>query len=875
MSEPLSQVKRALQAIRVLQGRVRELEQGRREPIAIVGLGCRFPGARDPESYWSLLSEGRDAVVEVPADRWDGDAYFDPDPQAPGKMYTRLGGFLDRVDGFDAPFFGISPREAAAIDPQHRLLLEVTWEALEHAALAPERLYGGSTGVFVGLSGFDQALLTTRRPERLDAYFTSGNTLNMAAGRLSHVLGLTGPSMVVDTACSSSLVAVHLACQSLRLGECELALASGVSLMIAPEPTIGACKSQMLSPSRGCRVFDAAADGYVRGEGCGVVVLKPLPRALADGDRVLAVIRGSAVNQDGPSGGLTVPNGQAQQAVIREALEQAAAEPADVSYVEAHGTGTPLGDPIELEALAAELGAGRDPERPLRVGSVKANIGHLEAAAGIAGLIKLVLSLERREIPLQPFFAQPNPRVPWDRLPLAVPRRTETWPATGGPRIAGISSFGFSGTNAHAIVEQAPATPRPESPAAGLQLLTLSARGRGALERLAAAWADELAPAGSGPRASLADIAANANAGRSHFAYRLAVLAESRREAARRLLRVAEGSDADLVRRIGSRAAPRIVFRFAPGNGEASLPSPALVAGQPALREALAGVDATLRSLSGRGLDEELEAGGSGRGAETARAALVYMLAQLWRSWGVVPVAVRAEGALAHAAAAFAGEVGIDEALRRVWQQAPASPLGEEPPAGDEQVLEIRPQGFDRRTRLESLAALYLGGAAVDWGAVHGERWRRLALPTYPFERQSYPLPADPGSDPAELSAELRPLAAAGPDRSWELDVDRRAFPFLADHRLQDTVVMPGTAYVELALAAAAQVWGAGRHELEDLRFEKALVLPRDASVRLRVAVRPDADAAALEFSAYSVGEPPSRDSLHATARVRRMAGAA
>ncbi|MGD0283945.1 MAG: beta-ketoacyl synthase N-terminal-like domain-containing protein, partial [Dissulfurispiraceae bacterium] len=427
------------------------------EPVAIIGAGCRFPGGADsPESFWRLLEKGTDAVTEVPSDRWNIDDYYDPDPDAPGKMYSRHGAFLDHVDLFDPAFFGITPREAVSMDPQQRLLLEVSWEALENSGRLPDQLFGTPTGVFIGISTFDYAALrlAQRARDRIDAYFISGSVLSVAAGRLSYLLGLTGPSMSVDTACSSSLVAVHLACQSLRNRECSLALAGGVGLILAPEPSINFSRARMLAPDGRCKTFDASADGYVRGEGCGIIVLKRLSDAIADGDSVVALVRGSAVNQDGPSGGLTVPSGPSQERVMRSALASGGVLPEQVSYIEAHGTGTTLGDPIEVGSVGNVFGS-RSWDNPLLIGSVKTNIGHLEAAAGIAGIIKVIVSLEHRAIPPHLHFRDPNPHIQWSKFPLVVPTEMREWPLSAGRRIAGVSSFGFSGTNAHVVIEEA------------------------------------------------------------------------------------------------------------------------------------------------------------------------------------------------------------------------------------------------------------------------------------------------------------------------------------------------------------------------------------------------------------------------------------
>lgn len=421
------------------------------EPVAVVGAGCRFPGGAGVDAFWDLLVRGGCGVGEVPPDRWNVSEFFAPDAGVEGRMYSRHGGFVDGVGDFDAGLFGISAREAMSMDPQHRLMLEVSWEALEHAGVAPDGLRGSRTGVFVGAGGsdFERMSLLSGDVSSIDGYAATGSAVNFVANRLSYALGLEGPSLVVDTACSSSLVAVHLAVQSLRAGECDLALAGGVNVLLSPVGSVALCQGRMLSAAGACRTFDADADGYVRGEGCGVVVLRRLSQAKADGDQILAVIRGSAVNQDGRSNGLTAPNGLAQEKVIGRALAAARIYSCDVGYFEAHGTGTPLGDPIEMRALARVLGAGRD--RRVAVGSVKTNIGHLEAAAGIAGLIKAVLAVERGVIPPHLNLSRPSPHIPWDELPVWVP--TEATPWNERRRIAGVSSFGFGGTNAHAIVE--------------------------------------------------------------------------------------------------------------------------------------------------------------------------------------------------------------------------------------------------------------------------------------------------------------------------------------------------------------------------------------------------------------------------------------
>ena len=428
------------------------------EPIAIVAVSCRFPGAPDPEAFWEVLSGGVDAIREVPEDRFDIDEFYDPDPETPGKTYTRFGGFLDGIDGFDPEFFGISPREAVWIEPQQRLMLETAWEGLERAGYSPAALRGSRTGIFAGVAANEYAhLLSSESIDKIEPYFITGNALNAISGRVAFALGLEGPAVAVDTACSSALVAVHQACQALHSGDCDMALAGGVNVLLSPVTVIAASRARMLSPVGRCKTFDASADGYVRSEGCGILVLKRLSDAVRDGDRVCAVIPSSAVNQDGASSGLTVPNGGAQQRLIGTALARAGLAGGDVDYLEAHGTGTPLGDPIEVQAAAAAYGGSRDADRPLLMGSVKTNIGHTESASGAAGLIKVVLSLQHEMLPQSLHFDNPSPHIPWDSLPVRVVDEAIPWQANGRPRRAGVSSFGFTGTNAHVLIEEAPA----------------------------------------------------------------------------------------------------------------------------------------------------------------------------------------------------------------------------------------------------------------------------------------------------------------------------------------------------------------------------------------------------------------------------------
>ena len=669
-------------------------------PIAIIGIGCRLPGAAGPAAFWQLLRAGVDAISETPPDRWDNDAFYDPDPLAPGKLITRWGGFLEGVDEFDAAFFGISPREAERMDPQQRLLLEVAWEALEDAGQPPDRLAGSLTGVFVGISSNDYARLQFAAPEFIDAYAGTGNAHSIAANRLSYFLDLQGPSVAVDTACSASLVAVHLACQSLRAGECDLALAGGVNVMLTPDITINFTKAGVMAADGRCKAFDARADGYVRGEGAGMVVLKPLPQALADGDPIYAVILGGAVNHDGRSNGLMAPNPQAQEAVLREAYRRAGVSPGRVQYVEAHGTGTFLGDPIEAQALGAVMATDRPPGSFCALGSVKTNIGHLEAAAGVAGLIKVALALKHREIPPSLHFQEPNPLIPFAELPLRVQQTLAPWPESvgaglrpaQGPALAGVSSFGFGGTNAHLVLQEAPPSPihtslppqgiaRSSLPLGGIEggpsslaprahLLPLSARSPEALSALARVYREFLAREDDGD--SLPDICYTASVRRSHHDYRLAVVGHSKAGLVQALEGFLRGEAAPGIA-VGRKVAgqpPRLVFVF-PGQGS-QWPGMGrqLLEQEPLFQEALERCARALEPHVDWALLEMLTADMASSRLEEIDVvqptlfAIQVALVALWRAWGVEPQAVVGHSMGEVAAAHVAGALSLEDAAR-------------------------------------------------------------------------------------------------------------------------------------------------------------------------------------------------------------------
>jgi acyl transferase domain-containing protein/acyl carrier protein len=656
-------LQRALSALRDARQRIAAQEQQAHEPIAIVGLGCRFPGGADAQAFWQLLAQGRDAIREVPAERWDMDARYSAQRQQAGSVYARHAGLLDDIGGFDPAFFGITPREALSMDPQQRLVLETAWRALEDAGLDPAGLSGSATGVFVGATARDYAARLQERQDEIpiDAYYVSGNSLNFISGRLAYTLGLIGPSLSVDTACSSSLSAVHLAVRSLRQGECSLALAGGVNLVLAPEVSEASCRSMILAADGRCKSFDADADGIVRSEGCGMLVLMRLSDAQAQGRNVLALIRGSAINQNGASSGLMTPNPEAQAKVVRAALADAQLTPADIDYVEAHGTGTALGDPIELRALG-QVFAARDGLPPVGLGSVKTNVGHLESASGLAGLVKVILALRHELIPKHLHIDTLTPHVDWQALPLRVLTQAQPWPRGTRVRRAGVSSFGGSGANAHVIVEEATVESAAADEAA--PLLLLSARSENALAQLRSGWDARLAEVTTAEE--LAALCARAGSGRRHSEYRLA----------------ASGADAAALRQALAQArtaraphrAPEIAFLFTGQGAQYAGMGRELYQHEAAFRAALDAIAADFEREVGAPVASVLWGEHSAqiddtRYTQPALFALQYALCQLWQSWGVTPDLVLGHSIGEIAAACAAGVFSAADGLRIAAQR--------------------------------------------------------------------------------------------------------------------------------------------------------------------------------------------------------------
>lgn len=886
-----AQLRQAIVTIRALKEQVRQLTASGKGPIAVVGIGCRFPGgAVDPAALWRMLLAGVDAIGTVPPERWDADAWFDPDPDAIGKMSTRWGGFLADIDRFDPAFFDLSAREAAAMDPQQRMLLEVTWEALEHAAIAPDSLQGSATGVFVGINGSDYYHMAMSEPAAIDAHALSGSVASIAAGRLSYLLGLNGPSMAVDTACSSSLTAVHLALQSLRSGESRVALAGGSYAVLQPNLSVGLSRLHMMAADGRCKSFDAAADGFVQGEGCAMVVLKRLDDAIADQDTILAVIRGSAMNQDGRSSSLTAPSRSAQVAVMRAALADAGMTPQQIGYVETHGTGTALGDPIELHALADVL--GRERMRPVLLGALKSNIGHLGPAAGIAGLVKAVLALGAGVVPPNLHLRQLNPAISLDGFPALFPQALASWPAGEGLRAAGVSSFGFSGTNVHVVLEQAPPAAVAETQGApGWSVLFASARSEAALTEVVARLAATLTDG-----ADLTALSRTCLYGRRAFEYGAYFLVRTPAQARAAL------AEAACVR---SKARPRLALWFG-AHARDALSAAATVRSARLLCAAYPEMAATL-ALAARALPalHGMLEGDAPVPAAPAQAALQWAVLEQLRAWRVAPALCSGAGLgeLAAGAAAglldwpavlvaldgptpaslaalrpragpavalFAGSTG-DEPLERLSPHYLAALAG--PPAGmpgnarawlDCTVvlslaagpatlahaplhLQLDLHGDPLQQMLEALAGLHAHGLKPDWRRVLGPG-RRAPLPLYPFQRASYW--RAPATSAASADALPTPTWPPGQrvnsptlDAQFCLALGVERLPWLGDHRVHGLAVVPGAFQIACLTAAWREMHGNGPCVISELTFERPLIAPESGTLALWTTLTPQGKA--------------------------------
>ncbi|MCA8197949.1 type I polyketide synthase [Burkholderia vietnamiensis] len=635
--------------------------------VAIIGMSCRFPGgASCASSYWALLNSGRTAIRETPRERFDIDAFYSPDPDEPGTTYSRVAGYVDDPFCFDRGLFRTSAAEALEMDPQQRWMLELAWHALENAGIAPGRLRGRNVGVFMttGEADYGRRTVWSGDPTKITTYSKLGNLRAMAPGRVAHILGLSGPAIFVDTTCSSSLVAVHLAAQSLQAGECDVAIAAGANLILGPEETIGVARLQAMSASGQCRPFDANADGYIRGEGGGALVMKRLDDALSNGDRVDAVLVGSAVNSDGASNGLTAPNGAAQEAVIRRAMARACVRPEAVAYVEAHGTGTALGDPIELSALRNVHARAGSRDKPVLVGSVKSQLGHLEGAAGMAGIIKAMLILRHRHVPAQVNFATPNPRFRWDGAPLEIPRVGT--PLGEGDRLVGVSGFGITGTNVHVILAAPAPAPDTAAPAARERVLTLSGRSAQARRRVASAWRAWLADTSTPMR----DACHTASVRRDHFEHRVALVGTTAADFVAALDAFLAANPTGQWHDGAPPRMPRLAFLI-PGQG----------AWQPGVGRTLydenglfrTHADACLARLDAATARDVLDAI-AGRGGESvshhpgqlAHFVVCYALARTWMELGVRPDVLVGHSLGEHVAAVIGGVMSLADGLKAV-----------------------------------------------------------------------------------------------------------------------------------------------------------------------------------------------------------------
>ncbi|MFZ0503107.1 MAG: type I polyketide synthase, partial [Chthoniobacterales bacterium] len=658
-----------------------------KDPIAIIGIGCRFPGGvNDVQSFWKLLVEAREAVTDVPPDRWNIERFFDAEPGLPGKSIAKRAGFLENIDQFDPQFFGISPREAPYVDPQHRLLLETAWEAIEDAGMVLDFERGTDIGVFVGISHNEyQGIQSTAFDHSgIGPHSPTGTAHSIAANRISYCLNLQGPSVAMDTACSSALTAVHMACEHIRAGRGDTALAGGVTVIITPGGFIGFSQASMLSPEGKCKAFDAAANGFVRGEGAGMVLLKRLSRAIEDGDPIQGIIIGTALNQDGHTNGISLPSAEAQARLVSEACIDAGISPSEIGFVEAHGTGTAVGDPIEAYALSKALCQDRPADKPLPIGSVKTNLGHLETAAGLAGLLKAMLVLKHGRIPASLHFDTPNPNIDFAALKLRIPTTLEPFPETSGSRMAGVNSFGFGGANAHVLLVEPPVECQTEHEKIEVERawpVMLSARSEESLRGCAmrmAAWVEEHAAAnGSSP--ILPDLTYTLGTRRNHHPYRLTLVAGSLVEVVQELTNYATGQPGPKIQTTFAprpTQSPRVAFVMSGQGPQWWGMGRELMQYEPLFRQTIERCDAAMRPYSRFSLIEELSRSeeetqmARTEVAQPAIFAIQVALAEMWKSWGIEPAAVVGHSVGEIAAAFVAGVLTFEEAARIIVLRA-------------------------------------------------------------------------------------------------------------------------------------------------------------------------------------------------------------
>ena len=940
-----STLERALLALEKMEAKLLAAERAKTEPLAIVGIGCRLPGGvQGTSTLWQMLRAGVDAVTEVPPDRWDPSTVS---PQSPAQW----AGLLDNVDHFDAAFFGIGRSEAADMDPQHRLLLEVTWEALEDAGIPPERLLGSKTGVFVGMTTHDYADLVTSKWSEPRAYVPTGIGGSFAAGRIAHMLGLRGPTTVIDAACTSALVGLHMACQSLRRGECDMALVGGVNLLLSPNTSNLLAALQILSPDGRCRTFDARANGYVRAEGVGVVVLERLSDAQRHARRIWSLVRGTAMNQNGRATSLTAPNVQMQAAVIRAALDDARVGPERVGYVEVHSNGSPLGDPVELDALREALGKPRPDGSKCVLGSIKTRIGHAEAASGMASLIKAVLVLNHETIPVNLHFERLNPNTSLEDTPFVLPTSELRWKRGTTPRIAGVSSTGLSGANAHAVLEEPPPTRRAEDrPERPLHLFVLSAKTPEALRERARQMIHHVA---AHPDQALGDVCHTLGVGRSHFEHRFAAVVGTVAELSGQLADFVEGApSAYLHGRVeGYATRKRVGFVLTGLAAQAASALRARDGTPPALKVALERADDAVHAQLGRrvlGLLHDDAARGpvSVVDAELALFVLQYALVELWTAWGIEPSVILGEGTGECVAAWAAGVLDLDdavslatararllesecsdvEAMTRAlakiklaapkrtfapslggafttsslgtatyWEQQIRGAVRVGPTMdalasqgmtafvemGPTPVLAARPAAESPsppilpslsasrppiRVLLETLAALYVDGMDVRFDSVDAPHpYRRIALPTYPFQRQRYwfgkTVPSAAQQAPMEghslLGRALEPRADRPDTRTWHVVLDEPSRRSIGLQRVAGTTRLAAGGLVEIGCAVARELFGDAAWEVE-LSLADPPVLHDHEPGMLQVIATPEGPgkAAMSVFSRERAGSP-------------------